>query len=120
MGAQYFVPETSTSSIHWRDVSMSRKTKAGSSRAAPEEGTAKEDETMLDDALFEYRNHLVLAGQKAQEDYDKAVMTLSGGALGVSFAFLKDIVGPGDLLNETLLFFSWISWGLSVTAVLFS
>ncbi len=97
---------------------MVQKVESGPSCAETEEPAT--EEVVLDDAMFEYRNHLVLAGQKAQEDYDKAVMTLSGGALGISFAFLKDIVGPGDLLNETLLFFAWISWGLSVTAVLFS
>lgn len=70
--------------------------------------------------LMEYRRHLLLAEQKAVEDYGKTVLHLSGGALGVSFAFLKDVVGPGPWTNAPLLFWAWIFWGLSVAAVLCS
>jgi hypothetical protein len=42
----------------------------------------------------QYRALLVQTWQKTQDDIDKAILSLSGGALGVSFVFLKDIVGP--------------------------
>lgn len=32
-----------------------------------------------DQEIRDYRQHFVLAEQKAQEDYDKAVLALSGG-----------------------------------------
>jgi hypothetical protein len=41
-------------------------------------------EDSMEDSLAQYRQRLVLAGQKAQEDYDKSVLSLSGGAFAVS------------------------------------
>ncbi|MDD5774068.1 MAG: hypothetical protein PHX78_11450 [bacterium] len=70
--------------------------------------------------LREYRNHLVAAEQKAQEDFDKTVLSLSGGALGISFAFIKDIVGAGPFEKLFFLLFSWISWSSSIIIVLLS
>lgn len=68
----------------------------------------------------EYRQHLVLAGQKSQDDYDKTTIALSGGALGISFAFLKDYLSDGPIKNACLLLLSWASWGFSVAVVLAS
>lgn len=70
--------------------------------------------------LSEYRQWLVAAEQKGQGDFDKTVLMLSGGALGVSFAFVKDIVGPDAIATPMLLFFAWTSWALSCLAVLAS
>jgi hypothetical protein len=70
--------------------------------------------------LTEYRKLIVLAEQKAQEDFDKTVITLSGGALGVSFAFIDNIVGDRPLINAAFLLYSWWSWALSVGFVLTS
>lgn len=67
-----------------------------------------------------YRSQLMAAEQKMQEDFDKTVLTLSGGALGVSFAFITDVVGDGPLVQPSLLLGAWIAWGLSVTFVLAS
>lgn len=74
----------------------------------------------MDKALEDYRTHLITAEQKAQEDFDKTVVSLSGGALGISFAFLKDIVGNHPIAHKGLLFTAWISWGLSISLVLSS
>jgi len=71
-------------------------------------------------ALREYRAFLISAEQKSQEDYDKTIITLSGGALGVSFAFVKDIVGSQSLTQPVWLCVAWIAWALSVTSVLAS
>ena len=70
--------------------------------------------------LNEYRKHLIVSEQKSQEDYDKTVIALSGGALGISFAFLKDYIGEGSINNVTNLLYAWASWGTSVTIVLIS
>jgi heme exporter protein D len=72
------------------------------------------------DPLVDYRTHLVLAEQKAQEDYDKCVLTLSGGALGISFAFIKDIVGTSSLAHPWALAIAWLAWALSILCVLLS
>lgn len=70
--------------------------------------------------LAKYRRWLVESERIAQENYDKAVLALSGGALGVSFAFVREVVGPGQVKASNLLFWAWASWGTSATAVLFS
>ncbi len=70
--------------------------------------------------LKEYRSYLVNAEQKSQEDYDKTVLSLSAGALGISFAFLKDMIGPGPILHKSYLFGAWMCWGISSSVVLFS
>jgi len=70
--------------------------------------------------MQEYRDYIIRAEQKAQDDYDKTVIALSGGALGVSFAFIKDIIGSDSISNAILLFLSWLFWTSSITCVLAS
>ena len=70
--------------------------------------------------LTAYRQSLVAAGQAMQNEYDKAVMALSGGALGISFAFLKDIVGTKGLAHFCALLGAWVLWGLSISFILAS
>jgi hypothetical protein len=72
------------------------------------------------DDLRDYRKILVAAEQKSQEDYDKTVITLSGGALGVSFAFVDKFLTPGKISAPNLLFCAWFFWITSLTAVLVS
>ena len=74
----------------------------------------------MDKDIQEYRSLLISAEQKAQEDYDKTVLSLSGGALGISFAFVKDIVGDQPVVYPRLLLASWIVWGISIACVLAS
>lgn len=74
----------------------------------------------VDVPMETYRALLTEIEQKSQEDYDKAVFALSGGALGVSFAFVKDIVGEVPIQHPNWLLAAWIFWGLSVSCVLFS
>jgi hypothetical protein len=70
--------------------------------------------------LKKYRDHLVLAEQKAQEDFDKTVLSLSGGALGISFAFVTDVAGDPPFKWPLLLLGAWACWGSSVFSVLVS
>jgi hypothetical protein len=74
----------------------------------------------MDKDLREYRQHLILAEQKAQDDYDKAVLALAGGGLGVSIAFVEKVVGTGTLEQSGLLAGSWLCWALSIACVLCS
>lgn len=74
----------------------------------------------MDKNLREYRQHLVLAEQKAQEDYDKAVLALAGGGLGVSIAFIEKVVGSGPLEKAAFLTGSWLCWAASIACVLCS
>ena len=74
----------------------------------------------MDEQMQAYRSQLLAAEQKMQEDFDKTVLSLSGGALGISFAFITDVVGDGPLVQTSLLLAAWIVWGLSVVCVLAS
>ncbi len=72
------------------------------------------------DSTYKYRQMLQTLEQEALNSYDKTVLTLSGGALAVSFAFVDDIVGKSAITKECWLIASWIQWGFSVMCVLFS
>lgn len=68
----------------------------------------------------EYRAALQQLEQKAQDAYDHAVLALSGGALGVSLAFLKDIVKPDNAQDTWLAGFAWGAWCVSLACTLWS
>jgi hypothetical protein len=70
--------------------------------------------------MAEYRNWLIAADQKSSESYDKAVMTLAGGALGLSLTFLKDIIKVPHPEFLWLLGTSWVCLTLSLTCILIS
>lgn len=72
------------------------------------------------DAIAEYRGLLIQTEQDSQADFDKGVLALSGGALGLSFAFTKDIVGTTHIIHAVYLLASWIAWAISSTSVLVS
>lgn len=78
------------------------------------------DKNKPPEQLAEYRKWLVAAEQKSQEDFDKTVLSLSGGGLGISFVFLKDVIGPNPIVNSTFLLAAWIAWALSTFSVLSS
>jgi len=67
-----------------------------------------------------YRQHLVLAEQKSQEAYDKTILSLSGGALGISFAFVNEFVDTNNVINPCALKWAWILWVASMLFVLIS
>ncbi|MBK8902969.1 MAG: hypothetical protein IPM53_17395 [Anaerolineaceae bacterium] len=74
----------------------------------------------MDESLKEYRTFLINADQKAQEDFDKTILTLSGGALGISIAFVKDVIGGNPIEYAWALAWAWISWSVSLTCILTS
>ena len=74
----------------------------------------------MSDPLEEYRAQLFSTMQKAQDEYDKTVLALSGGALGISLAFIKDVIGSGPIVCAVHLLLAWICWGTSLGTVLLS
>jgi hypothetical protein len=68
--------------------------------------------------MQEYRRTLTALQQDSQVDYDKAILTLSGGALGISFAFFDNISAKVPTLHAGFLVGAWLSWALSLTAAL--
>lgn len=71
-------------------------------------------------AVPAYRDHLVKAREKAQADFDKTLLSLSGGALGITFAFVSNFIDSNPIVYPGLLVFAWSSWGISAVCVLFS
>lgn len=67
-----------------------------------------------------YRDLLQELSVKSQEQYDKTVITISTGALGLSFAFIKDVVDIKIASNINFLTEAWICFTLSVLSVLLS
>ncbi|MBL1245004.1 MAG: hypothetical protein COA39_011575 [Sulfurimonas sp.] len=67
-----------------------------------------------------YRGLLQELSVKSQEQYDKTVITLSTGALGLSFVFIKDVVDVKVASNINFLTGAWICFALSVLSVLLS
>ena len=70
--------------------------------------------------MKQYRSDLIEAEKQAQEDYDKTILTLSSGALGISIAFIKNIIGEGPIVAPGFLYWAWICWGGSMTSILIS
>jgi hypothetical protein len=68
----------------------------------------------------EYRNLLISGEQKAQTDFDRTVMALSGGALGISFAFVERIIESSTPQYLWALGLAWTSWVFSLACVLVS
>ncbi len=67
-----------------------------------------------------HKRSLQAAEQQMQLEYDKSVMTLSGGALGISLAFLKDIVSKEHVLHGECFVSAWVFWAVSIACVLAS
>jgi hypothetical protein len=61
-----------------------------------------------------FRAHLIAADQTASRDYDKALLTLSAGSLGVSIAFIHTVAPhPKDI------FWLGLAWGLFAASLVF-
>lgn len=88
--------------------------------AVASEVSDTESQKAWEGRMAEHRKHLVDSERKSQEDFDKTVLSLSGGALGISFVFLKDVIGPNPIQEPNLLFAAWLAWGASTFCVLAS
>ena len=79
-----------------------------------------ENKCNSDAVNLEFRKHLWEAGKSANENTDKAILTLSAGALALSMTFLKDIVPLKDVIELPLIIAAWFAFGSSIACVLFS
>ncbi len=73
---------------------------------------------MADSSKQQYRQQLIEIEQKIHEGYDKTLISLSGGALGISFAFIKNIVGDDEIVSQSYALIAWIAWAVSLTFLL--
>ena len=65
-----------------------------------------------------YRDTLIALEQKSQAEYDRIVVALSGGALGISFAFVERFIGDDQPRVSWALLVAWIAWVCSLALVL--
>ena len=66
--------------------------------------------------LIDYRQDLLSTKQKTQDNYDKFIITLSGGAIAVTMPFFKDVV----LKEGRWLLVAWICWAVSIFIAFYS
>ena len=50
--------------------------------------------------------------KKHKKDYDKTVITLSGGALGITFSFIEKFIGDAPIKQPTFLLLAWGKLGV--------
>jgi len=66
----------------------------------------KEDNNQ-ESALIEYQKELNLLFQKSQDAFEKQLSFISAGALGISFTFLKGIIGTEEPKFKWMLAIAW-------------
>jgi hypothetical protein len=71
----------------------------------------REDDARLQDLIKDVSG----ADAKNAEAFDKAILTLSSGALALSLAFTKDIVSPATAEYNFLLYASWAFFMLALS-----
>lgn len=67
--------------------------------------------------LKNYRNKLQELEVQSSASYDKAILTLSGGAIALSLTFVKSFT---NITSTCLLSISWILWTISIVCMLSS
>src|SRR5260370_30305412 len=68
----------------------------------------------------EHRKQAWEALHSSTENFDKSILTLSSGALGLSLSFIKDIVPLGHAAWRLLLYLSWGFFGLCILLTVLS
>lgn len=71
-----------------------------------------------DKKFDEYRKCLIDVQVKLSESFDKLIITLAGGALGLSITFLKDLVTLNDIVYPFFLLFAWGLFVCSLACIL--
>ena len=66
------------------------------------------------------RDQLIEYLAKANDAFDNTLLKLSGGALGLSFAFVRQFVGGDEVRSAWLLGAAWVLWIGSLTFGLWS
>jgi len=97
-----------------------KEKRASVSMLKPKESKAETQGEPESEALEHYRESLILAEEKAQSEYDRLIVTLSGGALAVSFAFVHQFIGNRTPIWISTLIGAWTCWVVSLACILIS
>lgn len=71
------------------------------------------------ETFLAYRQELVQSAEEYSRSYDKYVLTLSSGGLGLSILVLKGVANTAAV-SEIWLIASWILFGISIISTLFN
>ncbi len=71
---------------------------------------------LYESQCFKYQD----GANAAIQEFDRAILTLSAGSLGLSLAFLRDVVPLKSALNLSVLFGSWCLFGGAILLTLLS
>jgi hypothetical protein len=52
--------------------------------------------------------------QSSSDEFDKSILTYSSAGLGISLVFLKDIVPLANAVGLSLLYASWVAFGMAI------
>ncbi|MBU1100243.1 MAG: hypothetical protein KKA84_07540 [Bacteroidetes bacterium] len=67
-----------------------------------------------------FREYLLKSQISNSENFDKSILSLSSAALGISLAFIKDVVNLQIAQHTILLKISWILFTISIIATMLS
>lgn len=68
----------------------------------------------------DYRKDVANVIRRSEQSYDKSLLYLTAGALGLSIAFIKNVVGANVIQYKWFLISAWTTWGLSLLSILAS
>jgi hypothetical protein len=68
----------------------------------------------------ETRRDLLTRELSNSEAYDKAIISLSSALLGISLAFIKDIIRSGAACNKEFLYYSWYLFASAIVLTIIS
>jgi hypothetical protein len=74
----------------------------------------------VDPEQVKYGETLLQSMQESQDQYDKSIISLSSGALGISFAFIDKLIDMGHAHGKLLLLAAWIFWAAAICSTLVS
>lgn len=69
---------------------------------------------------LQFQKHLLEGRRLSFQQFDKAILTLSGGGLGLSISFIHQVIQLENAFYKWLLILSWILFALSVMLTLIS
>lgn len=101
------------------DMTSAQEQKGTSTESGQAEPTTGVPQPLYSSYL-EHRRYLIESEQDAAKSYDRWLLTLSGGALGLSMVFARDIAVPAGTAHAWLLLAAWLSLSLAIALGLVS
>ena len=83
-------------------------------------GAAQDAEERATNLLQKYRDRLVESHAQALDSYDQMLLKLSGGALGLSFIFIRQFIDEDGARVVWAIGLAWVLWISSLVCTLAS